>query len=534
MNKFDIKIYGIHQRDNFILSLVNKLNLDIDDVLYDETEGICQPTRIFEQALNLSYNQNITHRIILQDDVDVCNDFYDSVKKIIDAHPDWVIFLFPVSYVGWERDHQFIDMNTPYIECKIAAGCGIIIPTKYIKPFLSWAHRTYGDKMYEKPDDLLLQEWLNYCKITYVNTKPSLIQHIGDVSIITPHKKIRRTQWFLNETLNTNWECDEIKKIDLFFPIHEKIKNNINSKSASHRDKIQQIISRNSKDSCYTNYKFNYENKKDNKKLICAIIKDEQPYLEEWLQYHLSLGFDKIYLFEDCDSKSHAEITDKYENVILDAYINYMGTDKVERNNRQISLYSKFRADNYNRGWCAFIDIDEFFMLDKEYTLDKLCEEYSQYSCIGLYWKMYNANGHIAKPNESTVLAYTRSTNFIKNDMFWCVKSFVNLSSADIFYDVHSLYGAVDVNLNLVTTVQQRKHAQVVYKKAWINHYFTKSFEDWIYRMTVRGDLVKDHRKFNNFFELNPDLIIYKNILLDFVDNKQTDFIELENKCKTI
>jgi len=43
---------------------------------------------------------------------------------------------------------------------------------------------------------------------------------------------------------------------------------------------------------------------------ICSIIKNEHQYLEEWIDYHLNLGFDGIYLVEDVTSKSHSNITD--------------------------------------------------------------------------------------------------------------------------------------------------------------------------------------------------------------------------------
>ena len=53
---------------------------------------------------------------------------------------------------------------------------------------------------------------------------------------------------------------------------------------------------------------------------ICAIIKDEHLFLEEWIEWHLGLGFDAIHLFEDKGSKSHEEICAKYSNVYLRRY----------------------------------------------------------------------------------------------------------------------------------------------------------------------------------------------------------------------
>lgn len=42
---------------------------------------------------------------------------------------------------------------------------------------------------------------------------------------------------------------------------------------------------------------------------ICQLIKDEQRYIEELIDYHLNLGINKIILFEDVNSKSHKHIT---------------------------------------------------------------------------------------------------------------------------------------------------------------------------------------------------------------------------------
>ncbi len=63
------------------------------------------------------------------------------------------------------------------------------------------------------------------------------------------------------------------------------------------------------------------------KSIICAIIKDEHKYLKEWIDYHLNLGFSKIFLFEDYGSKSHASITESYPSVLLESLDNTQFVD---------------------------------------------------------------------------------------------------------------------------------------------------------------------------------------------------------------
>ena len=50
----------------------------------------------------------------------------------------------------------------------------------------------------------------------------------------------------------------------------------------------------------------------NNKSCILTVIKNEHEYLDEWIKYHLDLGIDHIFIFEDIDSYSHREICEKY------------------------------------------------------------------------------------------------------------------------------------------------------------------------------------------------------------------------------
>jgi len=61
---------------------------------------------------------------------------------------------------------------------------------------------------------------------------------------------------------------------------------------------------------------------------ICAIIKNENLFLREWIEYHTSIGFDTICLYEDYDSLSHKNITSYYNNVYLN-HISSIGEEKL-------------------------------------------------------------------------------------------------------------------------------------------------------------------------------------------------------------
>lgn len=240
------------------------------------------------------------------------------------------------------------------------------------------------------------------------------------------------------------------------------------------------------------------------KTAICAIIKDEHRFLEEWIEWHLGLGFDAIHLFEDKGSKSHEEICEKYSNVYLRRYEDDEQVQELLEaqgsSHRQVVLYdwfSKFYGGIYD--WAAFIDLDEFVMFHDGYNLDRLCEEFEPYPAVLLNWKMMGANGHRDKPSCGVIEAYTCEGAALKQDSQWMHKSFVNLHAYKGMATVHRAVGAVN-------THGEDNFMLLHYDRAWLNHYFTKSWEDWCDRIFNRGGTLNGHRTLDQFFECNPDM----------------------------
>lgn len=92
---------------------------------------------------------------------------------------------------------------------------------------------------------------------------------------------------------------------------------------------------------------------------ICAILKDELPFIDEWVNYHIKLGYDHIYLYDNdiislCKSYIRLENRDRVTvNPIpnIDAIYN------------QGRIYEKCLRDYGNSyDWITFIDIDEFIV----------------------------------------------------------------------------------------------------------------------------------------------------------------------------
>lgn len=245
---------------------------------------------------------------------------------------------------------------------------------------------------------------------------------------------------------------------------------------------------------------------------ICGIIKDEQSYLDEWIQYNLAMGYTDIHLYEDYDSTSHKDICDKYENVYLHSVGDYVSNKVLVRQN---ILNKEFARDNkYNLDWCAFIDVDEFIAFDEGYDMERLLSEFNNFNGIYLFWKTYGANGHIHKPDCGVVEAYTNDKPDLESHVNYSFKSFVHLSksSQNIWPSNHEYKDLVKTDYR--TFDRDRNHKIPVFDKAWLNHYFTKSWDEWVWKLNQRGDLIPGNRKILDFFKYNNDMESIKDELI--------------------
>ena len=121
--------------------------------------------------------------------------------------------------------------------------------------------------------------------------------------------------------------------------------------------------------------------------VICTCAKNEANYILEWVNYHLKLGFDHIYIHNNDDDQTILkELLGDNNKVTL---IDYSGKKAF-----QVKMIENFYVTGKFK-WCAFIDCDEFITLNgfnniKDY-INKFPEDCQQ---ICLNWLCYGSNGN--------------------------------------------------------------------------------------------------------------------------------------------
>jgi hypothetical protein len=209
------------------------------------------------------------------------------------------------------------------------------------------------------------------------------------------------------------------------------------------------------------------------KVVLMAIIKDELD-LVEWVAYHLLLGFEHIYIYDDQSQNPIKEQLKSFKNGVTVIEYNYEGSLKYCQ--KQIAAYNQF-LEKYGKSaeYVAFLDGDEFLVLKKHSRIQDFLKDFP-WDGIGINSIFFNSNQHVRRPDGLLIENYTQaiSSKIIKSIVKPnCLRRFY--IHRGLFHDKSFYFG---MNGKPIKSYNHEV-TEETYKYAQINHYYTKSLEDW-------------------------------------------------------
>ncbi len=263
---------------------------------------------------------------------------------------------------------------------------------------------------------------------------------------------------------------------------------------------------------------------------MSAICKDENLYIKEWLDYHSAIGVEYFILYDNNSEVSLKKTLRSYNNVRV---IDWKDSQDFTQIRAQRDCIEKYK----NVRWIGFLDIDEFVvLLNDSIDIKDYLQKYEAYDGVGLYWLAFGSNQHLTKQPD-TIYSYTQSSpnllNFNKH-----IKCFINPSTYN-FKKTHwtshwfpTKNNIVDVDCNSISEYWDSAYNFAKYmadesikpitdKTMRINHYYTRSLEDFKHKMK-RGGGVKTNRVYS--------MKKYKRINKENIFND--DIIKTYNKIK--
>lgn len=251
---------------------------------------------------------------------------------------------------------------------------------------------------------------------------------------------------------------------------------------------------------------------------IVAIVKNEAPYLQEWIEYHKLLGITKFYIYDNESNDNIKRVLKKYIGTGEVVYRRYPGKAM------QCFAYN----DAVNRYACctkymAFIDIDEFIVVrNQSETLEQIVESIlgknNHISGLGLHWKIFGSSGLMEKPEGMVIENYLRRAedDFEVNGH---IKTICNPRCCSGMGNPHypkyvmGCYCVDDSNHKIDGAFNKK----VSFEKVWINHYFTKSRQEWKYKRE-RGKADCQEMRKSKEFEFHDRNEVYDDTMLKYVN----------------
>jgi hypothetical protein len=265
---------------------------------------------------------------------------------------------------------------------------------------------------------------------------------------------------------------------------------------------------------CFANYKYELS--------VCAIFRDEAPYLKEWIEFHRLVGVEHFYLANHNSSDNYLDVLEPYirEGIVE---LRHRTDDKSDQSlyfflnahqNPYFNEMLKLAKDDSK--WIAFLDTDEFLYPVQKDSLVEFLKDYEEFGGVCVNWQMFGTGGIVKfDPKKTMIEQLIRCANS-NAPVNMHVKSIVRADRAKGFGCPH--FAAYIEPYFQVNTNKEHFGGPwspyVLVDKLRINHYWTRD-EYYLWNVKIprqRGFGTPDHVVLgqNNEFSAEIDLSIQR------------------------
>ena len=280
--------------------------------------------------------------------------------------------------------------------------------------------------------------------------------------------------------------------------------------------------------------------------IVVGMAKGEKHYIKDWVEYHLHIGFDRIYLYDNNTdpNETYDELLSEYIDDGRVELINFR--DKVGMQN------SSYNASYYlfPFKWMAVIDIDEFIWFKETYKynnikdfLQNICKDQDRFGVM-LQWHCYSSSGDDRPSDKPAWEANTEllSYNVRKN----CRPEYIH----DWCKSIYKSGYALEMNEHFGWELDSRPDNQGIYVKendyrdnpitkdqliyitedefnaqgVYIKHFLLRNIDDFYFRKYLRGHAGGDFTPGDDgwaFWQWRQNLNYFTDILTTLSEKEQ-------------
>jgi hypothetical protein len=133
-------------------------------------------------------------------------------------------------------------------------------------------------------------------------------------------------------------------------------------------------------------------------------VRDEADVIEEWIAHHLSLGIERIHIFDNMSEDATRAKIEAIARQMPGVTVQSWNPPTEPQKAAYAGGLDMMRAEGVE--WCAFLDADEFIGdgragglgAEAAETLAMFLGRHESHCAIGLNWALFGSSGHVAQP----------------------------------------------------------------------------------------------------------------------------------------
>ena len=235
---------------------------------------------------------------------------------------------------------------------------------------------------------------------------------------------------------------------------------------------------------------------------VVVIAKNEGEYFREWLEWHISKGVEKFYVYDNESTDNTKEVLKPYIEAGIVDYTYFPGYRK------QLAAYDDcLLKHRFDTRWLAVIDMDEFIVPLSTQNIPEYLKGLEEFPVVEINWLVYGSSGEKEK-RSGGVMERFKKHSLPEHPLNKHVKSIFNpqrVYGMTGCHEVARIDGkAVDSGGKKVKVSWRDRNPQHDLIK--INHYAVRSYEEFIEkkgRGRASGPARELHDEYFNRFDLN-------------------------------
>lgn len=210
---------------------------------------------------------------------------------------------------------------------------------------------------------------------------------------------------------------------------------------------------------------------------ICAIFKDEAPWLKEWIEYHQLVGVNHFYLYNNGSRDSFIAVLRPYILRGIVTLVDWPDQIPSEKKAEPFAWVHYTQMAAYEDGckratskaeWLALIDIDEFMVPITASTMTEILENHAEASIVTLYWHLFGTS-HLERLPENTLLIEALHLTCAPNSLFHTIVKKIIIRPEHYAGFTLPPHNCV-VKPGLIVATLEKNEAQ-------LNHYMNRTIE---------------------------------------------------------